>query len=441
MGHFISLAFKNVFRQKKRSFTLGINYAVVAFILVLLLAFSRGATVNISTGLVNSTAGHITISGQFAKGGKIYNGLLRTSDIVAGIKKTFGSDNAPVIRYAVNSTVYSGGLSKRLSFSGISTDSDKSLSSQATFTSGSWDDFAADPNGVAMPKGEAEYFGLKTGDEIVLSTRTRFGAFNTGIMVVRGIYITDNYFARSLVLAHFDFLRSLDLAETDASTSIYVYLPSADNLSAKRALLAKELESTGFVVRIPKTDSEAIAAVSSASPKFEEDKEGRDRVMLTIATLDEVLGLVRSVLAAVNAVGAFIAAVMLFVIAVSIFINLKMSINERMREIGTMRAMGVEASDVTSLFVFESVALAVIFSLSGAILALVATVVMRYGPVFPPGGNLGLFLDKGHLVLIPGLDMVGAVVGIISAFAAFFSWFPARRGGSVPPVEALTRTF
>ncbi|MFA6506316.1 MAG: hypothetical protein WCT14_09470, partial [Treponemataceae bacterium] len=176
MGHFIALAFKNVFRQKKRSFTLGVNYSVVAFILVLLMSFSRGATKNISESLVKSTAGHITITGQFAKGGKIFNGLLRTDEILEGVKKTFGDEARTVVRYAARSTVYFGGLSKRLSFTGIDTTTDETFKSQSTFISGSWADFAADPNGVAIPADSAEYFGLKAGDEIVLSVRTRYGA-------------------------------------------------------------------------------------------------------------------------------------------------------------------------------------------------------------------------------------------------------------------------
>jgi ABC-type lipoprotein release transport system permease subunit len=441
MEHFIKLAFKNVFRQKKRSFTLGVNYAVVAFILVLLLAFSRGATVNISDSLVASSAGHITITGRFAKDGKIYGGIERTGDIVAGVKKTFGNDASTIVRYAVKSTVYYGGLSKRLSFTGIDSESDTRLGEQAQFSAGSWADFAKDPNGVAMPRAEAEYFGLKIGDEIILSTRTRFGAFNTGILVVRGIYESTNYFAKSAVLAHFDYLRDVDLSDKDAASSIYVYLPSTANLSAKRKALAAELATQGFEVRVPTSDSEAIAAVSGASTKYEADKEGRDRTILTLSTLDEVLGIVRSVLAAVNGVGSFIAAVMLFVIAVSIFINLRMSVNERMQEIGTMRAMGVEASGVTALFVLESVALAIMFSGAGAVLAAVVALVVRLAFTFPSGGNLGIFLNGGHLVLIPDpLAMLG-VVAVISLFAAFFSFFPARRGGLIPPVEALTKTF
>ncbi|GAB1482909.1 hypothetical protein MASR2M78_17250 [Treponema sp.] len=441
MGQFINLAFKNVFRQKKRSFTLGINYAVVAFILVLLLSFSKGAAQNISTSLIRSSAGHITITGQFAKSGKIYGGLQRTDEILADVKKTFGDDTDIVVRYALSSTVYYNGLSRRLSFSGINTDTDLGFKSQANFSSGSWEAFASDPNGIALPADSAEYFGLKLDDQVVISNRTRFGAFNTGILVVRGIYTTDNYFARGKVLSHFDLLRQLDLAEEGSATSLYVYLPSTKNLSAERGKLSDTLALSGFEVSIPQTDTEAISAISSASTKYEEDKEGRDRVMVKLATLDEVLGLVRTILAAVNAVGAFISSVMLFVIAVSIFINLRMSINERLREIGTMRAMGVESGGVTSLFVFESLSLAVLFSSIGALLAALTAILIRIGPSFPPGGNLGIFLDDGKLVLIPDLVGTLGVVLAISVFAACFSFFPARKGGLIPPVEALTKTF
>jgi hypothetical protein len=90
MGRFLSIAFKNVFRQKKRSFTLGVNYAIVTFILVLLFAFSHGASVNIASNLVRSIAGDITISGQYATGGRVYNGIRRTPDILAGVRSAFG---------------------------------------------------------------------------------------------------------------------------------------------------------------------------------------------------------------------------------------------------------------------------------------------------------------------------------------------------------------
>ncbi len=441
MYNFIKLAFKNVFRQKKRSFTLGINYAVVAFILVLLLSFSAGATRTISTSLVRSTAGHITLTGQFAKDGRIYNGLLRADDLVQAVRETFGQQATTAVRYSVKSAVYYNGLSKRLSFSGIDTAADSELGKQARYLEGSWEEFVSEPSGILLPKAEAEYFGLSQGDEIILSSRTRFGAFNTGILKITGIYESDNFFAKGLVLAHFDQLLNLDLAEPGSASSIFVYLPSTANLDAKRDDLRARLEKSGFETRVPESDAEAISAISSASTKYEEDTEKRDRVIVTLATLDEVLGIVRTVLAAVNGVGAFIAAVMLFVIAVSIFINLRMSISERLREIGTMRAMGLEADSVTFLFVAESVGLALIFSAAGSALAVLVCYLFRLGPTLPADGNLGLFLVDGKLMLHPQIVGVLGVILVISAFAAVFSFFPARKGGAIPPVQALTNTF
>jgi putative ABC transport system permease protein len=441
MEHFIGIAFKNVFRQKKRSFTLGVNYAIVTLILTLLFAFSQGARVNIFDSLTRTSAGHVTISGRYAKEGKVYGGILRTGDIVKTVEETFGAEARVLTRYQVQSALYYNGLSKRLSFVGMDTAKDDSFRDQLTFLSGSWQAYVDDPSGLVVPKETAEYFGFGEGDEVVISTRTRFGAFNTGILKIRGVYETDNYFARGLMLAHFEFIRTLELADAEGSSSIYVNFAAPTGISAKRDKLSEALAAKGFEVSRPKNDSEAIAAVSSASTKYEADKEGRDRVMLNLATIDEALGIVNTVLGAVNAVGALIAAVMLFVIAISIFINLKMSIAERLREIGTMRAMGVESGGVTSLFVFESVMLAAIFSIAGAIVATLVASLFRYIIVLPSGGNLGLFMNSGHLVLIPRFADMAATVAAISLLAALFSYFPARKGGNIPPVEALTKIF
>jgi ABC-type lipoprotein release transport system permease subunit len=435
------VALKNIFRQRKRSFTLGVNYAIVTFILVLLFAFSQGARLNISSNLVRSSAGHITISGQYVVAGKVYNGLLRTPEIVATARRTLGPELQILPRYLVRSAVYYKGLSKRLSFVGIDTEIEEGFRDQISFVEGSWEEFVGNPNAVVIPKETAEYFGLSYDEEVLISARTRFGAFNTGTLKVKGIYTTNNFFIQGQVLAHFGFLRNLDLAPADASSTLYLYLPSTRGLGEKRGLLAAALQAEGFEVSRPKNDTEAVAAVTAASPRYEVDKEGRDGVRLTLATIDEVLGLVRSILNAVNGVGTLIAAIMLFIIAVSIFINLRMSINERLREIGTMRTIGVEARGVTALFMFEAILLAFIFSLLAAALALGVAALMRFVIVLPLGGNAALFLNRGHLMLVPRAGDIAAVVVLIAAFSALFSYFPARRGGRIRPVEALTRVF
>jgi putative ABC transport system permease protein len=254
------------------------------------------------------------------------------------------------------------------------------------------------------------------------------------------VYETDNFFVQNLVLCRFDFLQALDLAEKDTASNLYLYLDSTARLGEKRDALAAALGAGGFEAAKPSTDAEAINAIAAASPTYQTERSGKDYVRLTLSTIDESLGIVKSLTQVVNAAGTLIALIMLFIIAVSIFINLRMTINERLREIGTMRTIGVEARGITLLFMFENTMLALVFALAGIALALLTALVLSLISL-PSGGNLALFLNHGRLVLVPRVADIAAVVAVITAFSALFSFFPARSGGRIRPVEALTRVF
>jgi ABC-type lipoprotein release transport system permease subunit len=440
MKLYLYLALKNVFRQKKRSFTLGINYTVVTFILVLLFAFIAGATRNISDNLVRSTAGHITISGQYTVNGRVFHGVIRYPEIADTARQALGPEVTVLPRYIVRSAMYYKGISKQLTFTGIDTALDTGFRDQVRFLRGSWDDFAGGPNGIIVPREVAKYFDLELDDEVVLATRTRMGAFNTGTLKIKGITETDNFFMQNLILCRFAFLQGLDLAGEGSASTLFLYLKSTAHLAEKRAALSAALVAKGFEATKPASDAEAINAIAAASPTYETDSSGRDYVRLTLSTINESLGIVKSLTGVVAAAGMLIALIMLFIIAVSIFINLRMTISERLREIGTMRTIGVEAHGIVSLFIFENTLLSIVFALAGVALALVVTLVLSFIPL-PAGGNFALFLNRGRLLLVPRpLDMA-VIVAVIAAFSALFSFFPARYGGRIRPVEALTRVF
>jgi ABC-type lipoprotein release transport system permease subunit len=96
---------------------------------------------------------------------------------------------------------------------------------------------------------------------------------------------------------------------------------------------------------------------------------------------------------------------------------------------------------VTGLFVLENILLALIFTLAGVALALLVVLLLRTAVSLPAGGNLGLFLNRGHLSLVPRVTDIVLILAVISAFTALFTFFPARRGGRIRPVEALTKVF
>lgn len=436
MPYYLNLAFKNVFRQKKRSFTLGINYFVVTLLLLLLFSFSEGVKKNFSGNLVAAAAGHVTISGETVTQGKTLLGIADYPLIITTLKQKFGEDLKILVRYKLTSTVYSRGFSKSLSFQGIDTGTDTVLKDQLNFETGSWDNFVSQPNGVLISRVTADYLELKQDDELIISTRTRFGAFNTGNVKIAGIYDSANYFVQDIVLTHFDFLQNLDLSPKGSASNLFVYFPQRGGYEAKRDQMLAALEEAGYKTKKPE-GGEAISVVAAASPTTKLLDASVNEKRLTLATVDEVIALLSQVLAAVNSAGIFLASILLFIIAISIFINMRMTINDRIQEIGTLRAIGTEIRDIILMLVAENVFLSLVFVSIGLLTGLTLVFVISNWVTLPPAGILSLFLDGGHLVLVPTVGSLATILLSTLLFTAFFSFFPARHGGKVKAAVAL----
>jgi putative ABC transport system permease protein len=436
MPFYLSMAFKNIFRDRRRSFTLGINYFFVALLLLLVFSATRGVRKNIAENVVASSAGHITISGESIVKGKTYTGISDYPRVISIIRSAFPEARV-FSRYTLTSAVYYKGLSKRLSFIGIEAAHDPGLRDQIDVKDSAWNLFVNDPNAVIMPKSIAGYFSLGAGDDVLVAVRTRFGAFNTGTIRVAGTYVTGNYFLQDYIISNFGFIRSLDLADTLTASKIFVFFKDLRGLDAKRRNLLEVLNKEGFIAVTPAGDNDALNAVSAASPRYKVLDESVNQKRLTLATVDEVTGIVSKIVAAINGIGLFIAGIMLFIIAVSIFINMRMTINERLQEIGSLRAMGAERQDITGLFIIENIFLSMVFIGAGIITGLIMTAVFSAFVTLPGSGVLGLFLNKGHVVLAPTAGAIFFIVSVLLSLTALFSYFPARFGSRIPPASAL----
>ena len=392
MPFYLPLAFKNIFRDRRRSFTLGINYFFVALLLLFVFSITSGVRKNITENVITSAAGHITVSGEYIVKGRTYQGIKNYPRIDSLVRRAF-PDARVFARYTLNSAVYYKGLSKRLSFVGIDPALDPGLRGQLAVDDGAWDAFVNDQSAVVMPRAVAGYFGLATDDDLLIATRSRFGAFNTGTVRVRGIYTTGNYFLRDYVISHFGFIQSLDLAEASTASKMYIFFRDLRGLGEKRNRLMAMLNKEGFVAVKPASDNDALNAVSAASPRYKVQDGSVNQVRLTLATIDEVTGIVGKVVGAVNGIGLFIAGIMLFIIALSIFINMRMTIHDRFQEIGTLRAIGAERKDILALFIFENIFLSLVFIGAGIAAGLVVMWGFSAFVTLPGDGVLGLFLD------------------------------------------------
>lgn len=431
------LAFRNVFRQSRRTVTLGINYLFISLILLLVFSLSEGVRQNIGQTVTAAVAGHLSLAGETVIDGKPYTGITGAPTITARIKKEYPGARIEQ-RYSLYATVYHQDLSKRLSFQGL--EESTAVTGQLEIVAGSLRDFQSQKNSILVPQAVAEYFNLKVGDELLVAARTHYGAFNTASFQVKALYRSANYFIQETLFTHFDYLRNFDLAPADAATNLFVWFPDRTDLNQKRNRVMDLLDSLGYKTAKPDGDSGGLAVVTAASPQYKTTDPGVNEKRLKIATIDEVLVILGQVLSAVNALGLGVAALLLFIIAVSLFINLRMTIHERMKEIGTLRALGAQASQVTRLFLLEALFLGLIFTVLGLGIGFLLAGFLAFGPPLEPRGLLMLFLDRGHFVIVPTIQAVGGILGSLAVFTLVFAYFPARYGGRIRAVEAMNRT-
>jgi putative ABC transport system permease protein len=143
----------------------------------------------------------------------------------------------------------------------------------------------------------------------------------------------------------------------------------------------------------------------------------------------DVAASLRSSTADFRSTTALIAAVALFVGAFLIFNTLSMTVAERVRELGLLRAAGATRRQLVGFVVVQ----AVVLGLLGSLLGLLAGFVLA---------EL-LAIDLRTIAAIPvervdpGLGASAAVVAIGLGVTIAAAVEPARRAGSIPPVEAL----
>jgi len=122
--------------------------------------------------------------------------------------------------------------------------------------------------------------------------------------------------------------------------------------------------------------------------------------------------------------GGIIAALSLLVGGIGIMNIMLASINERIREIGTCKALGATAVDIFAQILVESVSL----SLLGAVLGLVATYgLVRLISVMSPTANSPVISQTPMIIAVLFSLAVGVVAGLL----------PALRAARFDPIQAL----
>lgn len=143
----------------------------------------------------------------------------------------------------------------------------------------------------------------------------------------------------------------------------------------------------------------------------------------TLTSQTDILDTLGSILTILTAVVAGLGSISLFVGGVGIFTIMSIAVNERIKEIGLLRALGASRKQVTVLFLFEA---AVLSALGGIVGMLSGFGIAWLLHIFIPA--LPVSIEWNYVILAEAIAIVtGMVAGLV----------PARRASRMEPVDAL----
>jgi putative ABC transport system permease protein len=152
----------------------------------------------------------------------------------------------------------------------------------------------------------------------------------------------------------------------------------------------------------------------------------------TARTIEDQLGAVQTVINGIVGVLNAFAVIALIAAAFGIINTLLMSVQERTREIGLMKAMGMSGGKVYTLFSLEAIVIGFLGSAIGA------------GVAIGLGSALSAVLSQGLLSGLPGLNIllfepasVAFVIGLVMLIAFLSGTLPAQRAAKQNPIESL----
>jgi len=184
-----------------------------------------------------------------------------------------------------------------------------------------------------------------------------------------------------------------------------------------------------YVIAEPETGQDPQEVANDIEEELRTERnvqEGEED--FTVSTADDLLESSLGILNLVQKVVLGIVSIALFVGGLGIMNTMYMSVSERTKEIGIMKAIGATRKQILSIYLFESGILGLIGGSIGIAVGLgiseIAFYFIRQFLGFP-------LYPSRSLTLIAGALTASFLLGVISGF------LPARKAAKLEPVEAI----
>lgn len=429
------IAVRNLNRQKKRSFLLGGAIAFGIMIVTIINGFTGSFIRNVGENFSNLFAGHVFIQGvEKTADGDTYEVIRDDSALRNAVSELNIPYRNITRRSEFRGTLFFQGESVSQTIVGAEWDTESFLRERIVLLDGSFENLIADPRGIVLSSDIADLLKVEIGDRIMVRMRTINGQQNVGEFNLAAVSYDPRLFSALSAYANLCYVNELLTLGCDEYMTFGLLLGDLTHIDIYSSPLYENLSHRlDMFERKHDAENERNPVVELFEQADEEEWEG---VKYRLYTLNDVLSEADQIVRILNTTGLVILLILFFIIMVGITNTFRMIMMERIKEIGTMRALGMQRQGILSLFLVEALLLSMGGAIVGIFLAGIAMIILSQvfwgfeSPIY-------LLLKNGYMTfrLIP-LQVVlhFAVVAGLTILAAFI---PARRAAFMKPVDAL----
>jgi len=425
----LQIAARNLAQHGRRNLFLGAAIGSVTALLILMGALTTGIRTSMLESATTLMTGHVNVAGFY----KITSGMAAplVNDwprALADARKLVPELDFATVRVRGYAKIVSDTTSMDMVLGGIDVATEPGFRKVIQIEEGKLDDLAQ-PNTMLIFEEQAKRLGVKVGDALTVAAPTARGMNNTAdvrvVAVAKSVGILSS-FSAFLPAAT---LRKLYLLNDSTTGAIHLYLKNPADSAKVAARLRGDLAQAGWRVM----DSDPQPYWQKFQRVASEDWVGQK---LDVTSWEDELSFLNWILAALNGLTALLVTVLWVIVGVGIMNTLWIAIRERTREIGTLRAIGMQRTKVLWLFLLEAALLGLAGTVSGAAFAaLIAWAVNAAHLAVPEAVQMFLMQRYLRLAVTPGA--VAQAVLWLTVLTTLFALYPAFRAARLRPVTAM----
>ena len=441
MKNTLKFSLRNLTRQKRRNAILAIAIAFGFFVVTAIDGLTSGMVSNFEDMITQFTGGTVLIAGYekpaVPEGEKSkLVGIIRDRNYIQNLI----NENAIDYKYCSRFTMAGGQLifnGKKAMTAVYGRDlSEKELLSSFQYVSGGKENLN-DPNALIISDKIAESLNLQVGDTVVFTTETIYGQSNVADFNIAAITKSTSLVNTMQAYAHIETINSLVEIPEGGYTTFTIHLNNKNKQDKVANKIEELIRNDGINVssRMLAFKTNPQNPGKGIDKQFTSDDYHWDGVKYAVETLNDEIPAIKTVLSVVHVVTTDILIVILLIVMVGVSNSYRMVLLERIKEIGTMRALGMTSRDTKRVFTNEAIILCLIGAVAGFILSLIVMGIVHLIPI--TNDSLQFFLKGGHFTFklsLPVIIMQYALLIILTSFAVSGS---AKKASSMSPASAL----